>query len=345
MVPVQLAGAAWCGPGRNSFSRKDRWMTETLVGRGRVALVQRMMAFGKSSAAMALAVWLLGGSASHARAETLRWKLNSGEVLRYTIESKQVENFQVMGRNKKSTRSNTTNLIWTVKNVSANGDAEIVLRFERLRMRVEQPPFVPLEFDSGPNKLEIPDEFEAIERQIKALAGAELAFKLRPNGEVDDLKIPEKTLKSLREGVPQDAAGQGTNSEQALKDILLQSSPPVFPLESLEPGKSWAAKLSKMAIPGLGTLKLDKVFTFQGPDSKTPRLLLLTIDAKASLEPAENVTAKIRAQEGTGSLTFDAEAGRIVNSRNKQKMEMIITDRGQDIIQSSDTTSTMTLEP
>ena len=38
-----------------------------------------------------------------------------------------------------------------------------------------------------------------------------------------------------------------------------------------------------------------------------------------SLEPAENVTAKIRMQEGKGSLTFDAEAGRIVNSRNNQK--------------------------
>lgn len=127
--------------------------------------------------------------------------------------------------------------------------------------------------------------------------------------------------------------------------MLLQSSPPAFPTESLEPGKSWAAKPAKMAIPGLGTLMLDKVFTFQGPDPKTPRLLLVGIEARASLEPAESVTARIRKQEGTGSLTFDAETGRIVSSRNNQKMEMIITDRGQDIIQSSDTTTTMTLEP
>jgi hypothetical protein len=320
-------------------------MRQTVIGKGRAALVYLLTAFGNLSAAMALSVCLLGGPASQASAETLRWKLNPGEVLRYTMESKQVETAQVMGRTKKSTRSTTTNLSWTVTSVAPNGDAEIVQRIDRVRMHLEQPPFVPLEFDSSPNKLEIPDEFESIERQIKAVAGAELTFKLRPNGEVGDLKIPEKTLKSLREGLPQDAAGQGTNSEQGLKDMLLQSSPPAFPPESLEAGKGWAAKPSKVPIPGLGTLTLEKVFTFQGPDHKTPRLLLVGIEARTSLEPAEGVTAKIRKQEGTGSLTFDAETGRIVNSRNKQKMEMIITDRGQDIIQSSDSTTAMTLEP
>jgi hypothetical protein len=320
-------------------------MNETLIGNGRAELVQRMMSVGKFSAIVALAFWLLGGPASQARAETLRWKFNPGEVLHYNMESKQVESVQVMGRSKKSTRSTTTNLSWTVRNVSANGDADIVQRIDRVRMRLDQPPFVPIEFDSSPNKLEIPEEFEAADRQIKALAGAELTFNMGPTGEVHDLKIPEQTLKNLREGLPKDAQGGDSGSEQGLKEMLLQSSPPAFPTDSLDPGKSWAAKPSKIPIPGLGSLKLDNVFTFQGPDAKTPRLLLVGIEARTSLEPAEGVTAKIRKQEGTGTLTFDAESGRIVNSRNKQKMEMIITDRGQDIIQSSDTTTTMTLAP
>lgn len=182
-------------------------MTATLIGNARAALVQLMMAFGNFRAALALVFCLLGGWGSQARADTLRWKLNPGEVLRYTMESKQVESVQATGRTKKSTRSNTTNLSWTVKSVSANGDAEIVLRFDRVRMCIEQPPFVPLEFDSSPNKLEVPEEFEAAERQIKALAGAELTFKLRPTGVVDDLKIPEQTLKKFREGIPKDAQG------------------------------------------------------------------------------------------------------------------------------------------
>jgi hypothetical protein len=320
-------------------------MTDTMIGNAHAALVQRIMAFGHSTAALALAVCLLGGPVSQARAASLRWKLNPGEVLHYTMESKQVEGVQVTGRTKKSTRSTTTNLSWTVKNVAANGDAEIVQRIDRVRMHLEQPPFVPLDFDSSPNKLEIPEEFQAVDRQIKALAGAEVTFRMGPTGEVHDLKIPEQTLKNLREGLPKDAPGRDSGSEQGLKEMLLQSSPPAFPADSPEAGKSWAAKPSKVPIPGLGTLTLEKVFTFQGPDPKTPRFLLVGIEARTSLEPAEGVTAKIRKQEATGSLAFDAETGRVVNSRNKQKMEMIITERGQDIVQSSDTTSTMTLEP
>ena len=127
--------------------------------------------------------------------------------------------------------------------------------------------------------------------------------------------------------------------------MLLQSSPPAFPDGVARTGEKLGRQALEDAHSGAGDSQVGKVFTFQGPDPKTPRLLLVGIEAKASLEPAENVTAKIRKQEGKGSLTFDAETGRIVNSRNKQKMEMIITDRGQDIVQSTDTTTTMTLDP
>ncbi len=278
-------------------------------------------------------------------AETLRWKLSAGEVLHYTLEAKQVENIKVAGREKKSTRSNTLNLTWTVKNVASSGDAEITLAYDRVRMRIEQPPFMPIQFDSGPGKTEIPEEFEALQKQIKSLSGAEVSFTLRPTGEVDNLKISEKTIKALRSGLQQDQASQGAVSEQALKELLMQSSPPAFPTKSLEVGETWAAKPSKVTVPGLGTLKVDQVFTFQGADPKMPSWLLIGGETKATLEPAENVTARIRSQEGKANMTFDSQRGRIINSRNSQKMEMAISDRGQEIVQISDTTSLMTLEP
>ena len=90
---------------------------------------------------------------------------------------------------------------------------------------------------------------------------------------------------------------------------------------------------------------MDKVFTFQGPDPKDPKLMLIGMEARVTLEPAANVTAKIRAQEGKGSLAFDAEAGHIVNSRTTQRTEMVMSSMGQDIDQTTDTTSTMTLVP
>jgi hypothetical protein len=293
---------------------------------------------------VALALFLLGAGATRAGAQTLRWRLKRGEVLHYTLDSKQAANFKVMGRDKKSSRSHTINLSWTVKSVSAGGDAEIALKFDRIRMRIDQPPFVPLQFDSSPNNLEIPDEFESAERQIKALAGAEFSFELKPSGAVDHLKIPEQTLKNLREGAGPEAGGQGAVTEQGLKDMLIQSSPPTFPTESLEPGKNWANKPSRVTAPGLGTLVIDQIYSFQGPDQKDPNLLLIGMEARVALEPAESVTAKIRAQEGKGSISFDSESGRIVSSRVNQKMELVISDRGQDLVQTTETTSAMVLD-
>jgi hypothetical protein len=292
----------------------------------------------------ALALFLLGGGATGAGAQTLRWKLKPGEVLHYTLDTKQAANFKVMGRDKKSSRSHTINLSWTVKSVSAAGDAQIALKFDRIRMRIDQPPFVPLQFDSSPNNLEIPQEFESAERQIKALAGAEFSFELKPSGAVDQLKIPDQTLKNLRDGAGPEAGGQGGITEQGLKDMLIQSSPPTFPTEALEPGKNWANKPSRISAPGLGNLVVDQVYSFQGPDPKDPNLLLIGMEARVALEPAESVTAKIRLQEGKGSITFDAESGRIVASRVNQKMEMVISDRGQDLVQTTETTSTMMLD-
>jgi hypothetical protein len=319
-------------------------MQEALIVKRLAAVAKLAVAVGKLSAALALAASLTGGWAAHVHAETLRWKLNPGEVLHYTMESKEVMNAQLQGRDKKSTRATTTNLSWTVQRVSANGDAEILLRFDRVRMRVDAPPIVPLEFDSSPNKLEIPEEFEAIDRQIKASAGVELTFTLRATGEIDDLKVPEHTLKKLREGIPKDTPEGDSVSEQGLKDLLLSSKPPVFPAGPIETGKTWTTKPSKVPVP-FGSLSIDQVYTFLGPDPKTPRLMIVGVETKVSLEAGESVTAKIRKQDGTGSLTFDSESGRIVNTRNKHKVEMIISHQGQDMIQSTDTTRTMTLDP
>jgi hypothetical protein len=319
-------------------------MQGTLFSISRAPARQDVISKPRLYTTAALAVFLLGGGATRASAQTLRWNLKPGDVLHYTLDTTQAANFKVMGRDKKSSRSHTINLSWTVKGVSPVGDAEIALKFDRIRMRIEQPPFVPLQFDSSPNNLEIPQEFESAERQIKALAGAEFSFELKPSGAVDHLKIPNQTLKNLRDGAGPEAGGQGAISEQALKDMLLQSSPPTFPTESLVPGKNWANKPSRISAPGLGTLVVDQIYSFQGPDSKDPKLLLIGMEARVALEPAQDVTAKIRAQEGKGSLTFDSESGRIVSSRVNQKMEMVISDRGQDLVQTTETTSTMMLD-
>jgi hypothetical protein len=69
---------------RNSLTEKRRDLPNQPVVR-----VQRVFM------SAALTTLMLGGWALESQAETLRWKLNPGEVLRYTLEAKQVFNYKV----------------------------------------------------------------------------------------------------------------------------------------------------------------------------------------------------------------------------------------------------------
>ena len=75
---------------------------------------------------------------------------------------------------------------------------------------------------------------------------------MKPSGEIADIKVSEVTLKKIRDALPPEEAGQGGFSEQVLKDMLLQSSPPPFPQGPVEPGKSWPSKPAKLSLPRRG---------------------------------------------------------------------------------------------
>jgi hypothetical protein len=284
-----------------------------------------------------------GGGLPEARGQqALRRKFQSGDVLKYTTEQSTVMTVKITGRERKQKRAISTTYSWSIKAVGDNGDADITQKIERLKMKIEAPPYLPMEFDSNSPNSEVLEPFETVVKQLKAAVGAEFSFQMKPTGEIHDIKITEGTLKKLREGLEQ--GERDTFSEQALKDQVSQTSPPPLPKDPIEPGKTWSAPPNRIPAP-MGTLVLDRSFTFQGPDSKNPNLMYITMDGHVTLEPAPNMPAKIRAQEGKGSVTFDVQAGRLQSSKGTQKTEMVITDEGQERDEITETNSTMTLVP
>jgi hypothetical protein len=294
----------------------------------------------------ALAGAMAGAGGGDARAqEVLRWKFKAGDVLKYSTEQKMVQTVKgSMVREQKQTRTQAIQFSWNVKDVASDGSAEIVQRIDRVTMRVDVTPYVPFEFDSTKPDAEVPEPFEPEARQLKATIGAEFSFKMKPTGEIADVTISPATLKKLKDALPADAAGHAGFSEQAMKDILIQSSPPPFPQTPVEPGKNWSSKPAKLTLPQ-GSLVMDKVFTFQGSDPGDPKLVQIATVDRVTLEAGEGVSAKIRAQEGKGTLTFDVAAGRVVASRSTQRIEMEMSLMGQQIDQTNETTSTMKFVP
>ncbi len=300
---------------------------------------------GRAMILLAIVCLLMGMASDPARADNLRWKFKEGEVLHYSIEQKMAISAKGMGQERKSSRLQTLDVSWTINRVDAGGTAEITFRYDRVRLRMEMPPLMPFDFDSNDTKAAVQPGFEAETQQLKAMVGAEVGFKIRPTGDIDDIKFPEATLKKLRDAAPR-GSGEEEVSEKLLKEMLLQASPPSFPEGEIEPGKTWSSKAARMPI-GFATMVVDKTFTYQGPDPKTPGRLLVGMETKVTLEPTggANVKATIRKQEGRGTMTFDVEAGHLAGARMTQKIDMAISGGNQSMEDIRDTTTTMTLEP
>jgi hypothetical protein len=176
---------------------------------------------------------------------------------------------------------------------------------------------------------------------LKALVGAEFSCKLSGRGELSDIRVPQKLVESLRNAGP--AAG-GMFSEDAMKNLIGQSCLPL-PADSVDKGKNWTQQ-SKVPVPMLGTMIMDKTYTFQGAQANAaPGVVQIGVDTKVALEPAadSNVAVKIKSQEGKGEFSFDTQVGRVVTSKVNDKLQMSLSIMGQDLEQTTETVTTMNL--
>ncbi len=295
------------------------------------------------SGILVVAAMLVGTSAAAPAGDVLRWKFQPGETLKFSVEQKVVMSTRGAEIARKSTRTHTLDFTWKVLSVDASGEAEITHRIERIRLKSEEPPLATFDFDSASTAAPQPG-FEGPTRELKSQVGAEFTFKMKPDGEITDIKLSEETLKHLRETAPP-GAGEAI-TEKSIKDSLIQSSPPAFPQGALEPGKSWSAKPAQVPLP-FTVLVMEKTFTYKGNDTSSPNVQLVGIEVTARTQPIEgaDIKAVIRSQEGKGSLTLDSRAGKVTSVRMNQKLEMAITYMGRAVDQTTEMVTAMTLKP
>ena len=247
-----------------------------------------------------------------------------------------------MGREFRTSLNQTNDLHWSVKNVAGDGVTDLSLTIDRVRIKVEAPGNS-FEFDSQAGKDREGQIASPVIPMLKALVGAELTFKMNGRGELSEIKVPQKLLDALRQAGPAANAG-GMAPEEGMKNMISQSSLTLAE-GPLEKGKSWTQQ-AKVPVPMLGTLVMDKTYTFDGPSPKQAGLLQILVDTKVTLEPAadSNVAVKITSQKATGKFEFDPQAGRIVSSRVNDKLQMSLSEMGQELEQlTTDTVTSMTL--
>jgi hypothetical protein len=290
--------------------------------------------------ALFAALALSTGMTSAFGAESIRWKFKAGENVRYQMVQEISQGMKAQGQEFKTSISQTVDLHWNIKSVSGDGVADMSQTIDRVRMKV-QGPGPGFEYDSAAAKPAEGQMAAILTPLLKALVGAEFSCKLSGRGELSDIRVPQKLIESLRNAGP--AAG-GMFSEEAMKNLIGQSSLPL-PADSVEQGKNWTQQ-SKVSVPMLGTMIMDKTYTFQGHEAKAaPGVVQIGVNTKVALEPAadSNVAVKIKSQEGKGEFSFDTQVGRVITSKVNDKLQMSLSIMGQDLEQTTETITTMNL--
>jgi hypothetical protein len=251
---------------------------------------------------------------------------------------KTVTELKANGMEIKTTLGQTIDTTWKVGSVGDDGSAELTQSLDRVRTKVESA-FGAFEFDSKAEKEPEGQIAAQVVPMLKTLVGATFRYKISPRGELSDIRIPEGLVEKLKAAGP--ASGNiSMFTEDGLKNMILESSLGL-PADSIDLGKSWS-KQSRIPSPPLGTLVMNKTYRYEGPSQKGERIGLEVVIELEKMADGQ-VDIALGDQNGKGFFTFDNAQGRVSESAVSQKVQMVIKVSGQEVSQTTETSSAMKL--
>ncbi len=296
-----------------------------LVTRGRLVIVSALGIFCVSAAA---------------RADTaMHYQFRAGETLPYTLEQKTKTTMKIGGMDVTRDVTQTIDISWHVKSVNNDGKAKVVQRFDRLRLTISTPR-AKIEYDSKDGKQR---DFKTFGPIMEALAGAEFSLTMDDRGQISDIKIPEKLSEALKK-IPGGDFGEGELfSEEGIKHMIGEAGL-ILPEGAVTKGKTWTKDVTQK-MP-FGKIKIINISTYEGPTTRDGNQLeQIALKPKMTIEADNNadVSVKVKSQDAKGTAYFDNKAGRFVEMKMTQTMEMEVSAGGQTLSQKIEKTVSMKL--
>ena len=234
-------------------------------------------------------------------AKTLRLRFEKGAVFR--VNELVVAEF-TNPAGEKTVNREECQFTWTVKDVSADGIAHIVVKFDRVKWNLERPVF---DFDSrvdnGTTEPREPVALRALAFKARTLANVEFIAKVNRRG-----------------GVVQLLGGQSV--EQPIR--YTPGDWPALPVQSVTVGDSWIVDSLKLAGGVTGTASYRVESLKQADDHQ-----ILTLVGESKWNVADNAfpgKAKMLPVESTSQ--FDADEGRFINEKTNGEIQAEL-DTGQ----------------
>ena len=263
-----------------------------------------------------------------ARAETpLRWKFKTGDKLQYAVAQRSKVVVTNSGLDFDVVGTQIADLTCTVGNVDADGTAEMKVVFDRIQMQAASPYGGQFQYDSKSGKTGGGQLWEMVNPLFQASLGQEIHVRVSPRGEVSDIKLPEglsAILTALEpHAVPQLMMGGGINAS-TYRDMLALTFVRL-PAKPVAAKATWKLELPEPIGP-VAKRTTELTFTSTGPSMHEGRTLeRIDVASQTKVEIDEDnpdFFLEVTSDEMTGSVWFDANAGRAVDLALRQKLEL-----------------------
>jgi hypothetical protein len=275
-----------------------------------------------------------------ARAQTaLKWKFKKGDKFGYAMEQQLVTKATFSGQNLTATMRQSFDTSWAVNDV-VDGKADLTETIDRIRVSLDQGG-QKMEYDSKDGKLPEGPAGQVFGPFFAAMGGSKMSFKMSPEGEISEVKLPEKITDVLRNSPG--GAALGMFNEDSLKQMFTQSTL-LLPAKPVSKGSTWN---KEVVIENAGLkMRLNNVFTYDGPTTQNGQVDQVGVKIETKLELPQNAPqVMIKSQDSSGKFLFDNQKGRLNESSLVQKMEIGIMMMDKEYVSTTETTATMKLVP
>lgn len=257
----------------------------------------------------------------------IRWKFREGQTLRFVQKTEVASAANIDGNAIETKLGQTITSTWKVKVVKEDGSAEMTQRVDRVEMAMDSP-IGEMSFDSDKKDDAAEGPLAPMADMLKALVGQEVGMTMTPRGDVKGVKVPAKLSEAFEGG----AALGGMFGGGGIKGMFEQPVTPL-PERPLKVDESFTWK--REAPMPLGTMTMETVLTFKGPDAKDPKLDRFETKSTMTIKPSPDAPLEmsIKDQDVRGELLFNREAGRLESSTTVQQLEMAVKIMDMEISQ------------
>lgn len=283
---------------------------------------------------LVLLAFLVPPASAQAEVELL-WKLQPGQKFQIDISQKMNQKLNVADQRINVQMTMEIFSTWEVAQVTEAGEIHLVETMDRVVMAMQLPNGIESKWDSQAGG-EPTGPASEVAKSLKPLLGVKITRVMSPRGKVLDLKIPAGAL----DGTPL----KGMFEKNGLGNVI-QNASPTFPAGKIAAGKQWDSEF-EAKLP-VGAMKAKADYTYQGQEAHNGRpQAKIDLDLKMDLDinaPGQQV--KLADQNTEGTIWFDAQAGRITESKVDQQFTLEVSGGGMKMMMDIEMEQKMLLTP